>query len=627
MSQADLSGSTPPAASKAAEIEQRVSDLRRYNAAYRAGRPEIGDVEYDTLVEELRALDAQHPWLHQIEPEALTGSKVKHGKPMLSTEKAYTREQLQRWVERVEKAAAEIGLHDLDFKVTPKLDGLAGKDTGGIFATRGNGRVGTNITYAFERGVVPIGGRNQGVGEIVMSLSWFEDHAAQEFDHPRNMCVGIISADEVSATGQKALDAGAVCFVPYTTLPTWRGTGAELVEQTGEITEALRQQVDYSLDGMVAEATNSALRKHMGATSHHHRWQIAMKERGETATTTIVDIVWQTGRTGNVTPVMLVEPVKVSGATIGRVTAHHAGMVRALELGPGARIQIIRSGEVIPKLEEVLQKSEQVTLPSACPSCESELRWVNDFLNCSNGTSCPAQVETGLRHWFKTLGTADHWGPKTITRVVAAGYGTLEQVYALSEQEILDMDFGPGQAKNLVEALGASRREQVEDARFLAAFGIKDLGVGDSRKLLAAFALSDLDQLTAEQLADVKGFGEVTSESIVGGLQARWQTIAHMLALGFELETTARASVDATPAAGDSPVAGKRILFTGTMTRGSRQDMKDQARKLGAVLASSISKNLDLLVTGEKASSSKIRKAENAGVQVLTEAEYLDLLA
>ena len=180
MSQTDLFGDRTPA-SRGADIERRVSALRAHNAAYRAGAPTIDDLGYDALVEELRALEADHPWLHQVEPEELGGDKVKHGTPMLSTEKAYDREALARWVERVEKAAAEIGVTEVEFKVTPKLDGLAGRDTGGVFATRGNGRVGTNITYAFERGVVPVGGRNQGVGEIVMALSWFQENAAGEF--------------------------------------------------------------------------------------------------------------------------------------------------------------------------------------------------------------------------------------------------------------------------------------------------------------------------------------------------------------------------------------------------------------------------------------------------------------
>jgi len=271
----------------------------------------------------------------------------------------------------------------------------------------------------------------------------------------------------------------------------------------------------------------------------------------------------------------------------------------------------------------VLEKAGDVSLPESCPSCGTALKWVNDFLNCPNGTGCPAQVESGLRHWFKILGTADNWGPKTITRVVAAGYTTLEQLYALTEDEILAMNFGPGQTKNLLEALETSRTDLVEDARFLAAFGIKDLGVGDSRKLLAAFPMAALETLDVETLQAVKGFGEVTSRSVVQGLQVRWPTIAHMLELGFNLEVTPLATEMESVS---SPVSGLRVLFTGTMTQGTRDDMKKRARALGATLASGISKNLDLLVIGEKPSASKLKKAEAAGVRVLAESEYLTFL-
>ncbi len=606
-------------------VEALVERLEQLNAAYRSGAPEVSDADYDDLVEQLRALAPEHAWLAAVEPEPDFGEgKVRHPSPMLSTEKAYTLEALQAWVDRLERVAAELGLEGLQVRVTPKLDGLAGRDDGAVFSTRGNGRVGSDITRAFERGVVPVGGRGLGVGEIVMVKSWFYEHLEGVFDHPRNTCVGIVTADVVGGPAQSALDAGVVRFVPYSTLPSWTGSGADLVAQVTEITQDLKSRVDYPLDGMVAEAVDERLRERMGATSHHHRWQIAIKERGETAETRVLEIIWQTGRTGNVTPVLLVEPVKVSGATIGRVTAHHAGMVRDKLLGPGARVQIIRSGEVIPKLEEVLQTAEIVQLPSECPRCSAPLTWRNDFLVCPDTQGCPAQVETGLRHFFKTLRSADNFGPKTLERLVAAGFDTLERIYAVTEDELIGLEFGPGQTKNLLEALQTSLTRTVEDARFLAAFGIPDLGVGDSRKLLGAFRLEELDQVTSEQLIAVKGFGEITSLSIVSGLAERWSTLRHMLDLGFSLERTPLAEEAPTI---DSPVAGKKVLFTGKMVLGTREAMQEQAKALGAALASGISKQLDLLVVGEKPSPKKVDKAQGLGVRVLTEAQWIELVA
>lgn len=606
-----------------ARIDHLAKRLEAANTAYRAGTPVMSDTAYDELTEALRELAPEHPFLGQVEAEELPiKDQVRHSAPMLSTEKAYTAEDLQRWVERVRKASVELGFGEVTYRMTPKLDGLAGRDEGGILATRGNGRVGYDITSAFNKGLIPIGGRGQGVGEIVLQQSWFASHLAEIFDHPRNVAVGIVKADVVNENAQRALDAQVVHFVPYTQLANWQGSAEELLARSGEITAELKAAVDYPLDGMVVEALGDALREYMGATSHHHRWQIALKERGELAETVVEKVIWQTGRTGNVTPVMQVQPVRVSGATISRVTAHHAGMIRDKGIGPGARIEISRSGEVIPKLETVLQ-AVTPELVKVCPSCGTELVWKKDFLNCENGMDCDAQVHAGLRHWFRTLKTADNFGPVTIETLVDNGYRGLPKIYALEREALLKMGFGPGQTQNLLDALKISRSTPIEDARWLAAFGIPDLGVGDSRKLLRAFKLESLDQVSAEQILAVKGFGEITSQSITTGLARRWPVISAMLALGFNLEATPLAGEEK---AVESPIAGRRVLFTGKMLQGTRDDMQTRAKALGATVASGVSKNLDLLVIGEKASGSKVAKAEKAGVQVLTEAAYLELI-
>jgi DNA ligase (NAD+) len=594
--------------------------LEAYNESYRAGRPEISDREYDGLVESLRGMDPKHPFLHAVEPEAIKSEKtVRHKVRMLSTEKAYTSDQLERFVERVEKAAASLGRKTL-YRVTPKLDGMAGKDEEGVLASRGNGVVGSDITHVFRRGVRAIGGRGKGPGEIVMVSSYFDRNFKEEFDHPRNMVVGIVTADELKESSKKALADGMVHFVPYSEMECWSGTGPKLLEEIGDITAKL-DDIDYPLDGMVAEATDSILKEHMGATSHHHRWQIAIKTRGETAETTVVGIQWQTGRTGKLTPVLKVEPTRVSGATISSITAHHAGMVRDKRLGKGARIEIIRSGEVIPKMERVIKPARKTELPEDCPSCGQTLGWQGDFLLCTNHTACPAQTETGLRHWFKTLGNCDGFGPKTIEVLVGGGHTTLEGIYALEESVLQGLGFGDKQSENLVAALEVSRKTMVEDARFLASFGIADLGIGDSRKLLASYRLEDLGGLTEEKIAAIKGFGEKTSKSIGAELAVRWPTIQHMLDLGFLLDRT---PTEAEQESIESPIAGVAILFTGKMVQGDRDEMKAQARDLGAKVLSSPSGALQLLVIGERASAGKVSKAKALGAEVLTEAEYLE---
>jgi len=608
---------------KNTDIDELVDLLRSYNRAYRQGAPIVSDDEYDTLVERLRTVAPEHPFLHAVEAEQFEGRRqVRHPVPMLSIEKAYNREQLARFVTRVRKEADLLELPAVEFRLTPKLDGLAGRDDGSVFATRGNGEFGYEISRAFAKGVIPIGGRGQGVGEIVVVKSYFDQHMAEFFEHPRNMVVGIISSDTLNENAKRALDEGMVRFLPYSQVPSITVDGTQLVEEHRQLVDTLLADVDYPTDGVVAEITDERLKTRMGATAHHYRWQIAIKTKGETAETTVTDVQWQVGRTGNVTPVMIVDPVPLSGATIRRVTAHHAGNIRNLHIGPGTRIEIIRSGEVIPKLEAVIEAHGDVQMPSVCPSCSNPLAWQNDFLKCSN-PDCQAQIEQRISHWFRILGNADWFGIKTIRRIVENGYRKLDAIYALKETDFVDMGFGPVQSKNLAEAITISRTKPVEDWRFLAAFGISNLGTGDSRKLLAHVAIEEILSLTEDRIEAIKGFGKITSQAIYADLKRLALLITHMLQLGFNLRRTPLASEMPET---DSPLTGKGIVFTGKMNQGDRKAMQARARNLGARVQTAVTGSTDYLVCGEKVGAKKIEKAEKLGVAILTEDQYLAMI-
>jgi DNA ligase (NAD+) len=602
------------------EERRLVERLIEYNDAYRRGVPQVSDAQYDLLLARLREIDPEHPFLHRVEPETFSGKReIRHPVPMLSTDKAYTPEELERFVARVEKEAGEIGVSEVRYRVTPKLDGLAGRDDGTVFVTRGNGESGYEVSSAFAKGMIPRGGRGRGVGEMVILQSYFQEHLADAFEHPRNLVVGIVSSDTVNEFARKALDDEAVHFVPYSELPSWEGSGAELLARMDALTEELSSQVDYPLDGMVVEVVNPDVRSSMGATSHHYRWQIAVKRKGETALTVVREVVWQVGRTGKVTPVLMVEPVNVSGATIRRVTAHNAGLMEKKGLGPGAQIEIIRSGEVIPKVEAVLVPAP-TTLPENCPSCGTALVRENDFLICGN-EHCPDQVVQTIEHWFKTLGNADWFGRKTVEKLVRSGYDSLEKVYELGEDEFRAMGFGPVQSSNLAEAVYLSRTREVEDWRFLAALGIEDLGKGDSRKLLGQFRLEDLPEVGREQIEAIHGFGAITARSIAGGLQRVAPTLRHLLGLGFRIMATGAAREQVT----DSPLAGRHVVFTGKM-RGSREDMQEEARAQGALVQSAVNSKTDFLICGENVGASKLAKARQFGTAILQEDEYLRLI-
>ena len=604
------------------DIKILAEKLKKYNDAYRSGHPLISDHEYDELLERLRKLDPCNAFLQRVEPEKFAKRQVRHPVAMLSTEKAYSREDIERFIVRVKKEALQIGITDLLFKVTPKLDGLAGRDDGKIFVTRGNGEIGFDISNAFTKGVIPIGGRGLGLGEIVILKSYFEKHLADKFEHPRNMVVGIISSDSLNDFAKMAIEDEAVHFVPYSKLSSWYGSAEELLKNIKNISKDLIRKTDYSTDGVVAEVTSSDVRNHMGSTAHHYRWQIAIKEKGETARTTVEKIEWQVGRTGNVTPVLIIYPVYLSGATIKRVTGHNAGLVQRNRIGIGAEIEVIRSGEVIPKLEKVIKETDHFFIPENCPACGTLLEWNNDFLKCHN-PSCKAQIVKRISHWFKTLGNADWFGIKTIEKLVESGYDSLEKIYGMNESDFKSTGFGPVQAKNLAEAVDLTKNKAVEDWRFLAAFGVSDLGTGDSRKLLSHIKLEELLERKAEDIKKIHGFGEITSRSIERSIKQIKATLIHMLSMNFNLVKTPLTGETGKSA---SSIAGKGIVFTGKMESGSREEIKDAARRLGVKVQNSVGGKTDYLVCGEKGGASKINKARELGVRIISEREYLDII-
>lgn len=608
----------------------------KLNQAYRQGTPVVSDAEYDNIF--LAALEARNPanpFLNTVEPEQplTVGPLVRHASPMLSTSKAYTEDEVKRFVERVLATALDLGIdaEEVRFCVTPKLDGMACRDDGERLATRGDGLSGSDVTHILERGAVIAGPgkRGLGAGEIVVDQQYFLDVLKPQFglSHPRNYITGFCGADTLKVHHQEAVAAQAVVFVPYATLKHLELTAEELIDQWAGLCDLVAGEVPYLTDGAVVEVMDDAITESMGATSHHHRWMLAIKKNGETAITTARSITWQTGRTGRVTPVVELDTIELSGAKISRATAHNAGTVKSLGIGPGAQIEIVRSGSVIPKIERVVQPVTPC-LPTQCPSCEHALVWDNDFLVCPNGLVCEKQVETGLGHFFQILGNVDLFGPKTIETLVSAGYKDLESIYALTEQDFIQAGFGPGQSQNLVREVARSKSQSVEDWRFLAAFGVHHLGRGDARKLLQGFSLEDLVAgVSAQDISKLKGFGDVTSESIARQLIERKDTIAHLLPM-FTLRRTGKASLsvedDTLPV--DSPIKGKGVVFTGKLITGSREDLQEAARSLGANVQSSVNSKTDYLVCGDKVGASKIAKAEKLNVTVLTEAEYVTLL-
>ena len=618
-----------PTDPKLLKTPQLVAFLEKAALAYRQGSPLIDDHAYDHVyLAELQRRDPDHPFLHQVEVEPDFGSRrLKHPEPMLSTDKSYSIEETQKWVDRIIKEAKKINIEasKINVIVTAKLDGLAAMyREDGLLVTRGDGAYGNDITSVFAKGVVDTGNGVFGVGELVMTTDYFETHLKSlGYAHPRNICVGVVNSDEVNEDFLQALKDGMVRFVPYSTLDRWEGSFTELLKHHDAIQQQIKTSCEYPTDGVIAEISHEELKTALGSTSHHNRWQIAIKKRSATKEATVKSITWQIGRTGRITPVLEVEPIELSGATVARVTAHHAGNVKSLRLGKGAIINAERSGEVIPKIVSVVKPASRTLIATKCPSCGSELSWEGDFLTCDNHDQCPGQVQNTLEHFFKLHGQVDGLGPKSIEKMVAAGIDTLELIYASSEEDFQQAGFGDGQSKNLRLELDRSLSVELEDWRFLAGFGIPQLGRGDSKRLLQNMSLASLATVGKEDLMAVEGFAEKSSADIIHGLQRKWPVITHMMSLGFNLLVTPLASDKATV---QSPIAGMKLVFTGKMIKGSRDQMQQQAVELGAKTQSLVSAKTDLLVCGENVGPKKLETAGQLGINIMNEAEYLELI-
>ena len=615
----------PGLISKASDSEL-INFLQIANALYRGGEPIVSDTDYDFIFQaELKKRHPEHPLLQNVEPEpAFAGKTVDLPVIMLSTDKAYSLDDVERWAGRIEKAAADINkdFDALAFKVTPKLDGYAAYDDGDTLYTRGDGRKGTDISRVFERGlqVANQGQRGLGPGEIVVSRSYFDQNLAEFFDNARNFQASVIKEKQLEEHAERAIKDQAAVFYPFIQLPCWTGPWSTLIGDFENIIKTIWHQVDYDVDGVILEVIDEELKQYLGATRHHHRWQLAYKENLQTAEVEVLSVTPQTSRSGRITPVAELEPVRLSGALLSRATAHHYKMVVDKGIGPGAIIQLARSGEVIPKIEQVILAAEP-QVPSHCPSCQHALIWDNDFLLCPNNLHCPAQISNSMEHFFRLLKNNDGFGAATIKKLYEFGIRRVDEIYTLTVEQFENMGFGPKQSQNLLDQLHRSRTEAVEDWRFLAAFGVYRMGLGNCEKLLAHHAINDIFSLSEADIISIEGFAEKTAAVITEGFANIKPLFDTLMTLGFNLQSTQNQRQS-----NANPLAGKSLVFTGTLHSGTRDELAKQAKTAGAKVGSAVSSKTDYLVTGDNVGANKLNAAHEKGVNIISEQDFLLLL-
>lgn len=600
-----------------------IESLRSHNADYRAGQPTLTDAEYDRLHASAKAISPDHPFFAEPEPEQTAGERVRHLEPMLSTDKARTTEEVISWVNRVREAARD-DFGEIMVRVTPKLDGIAAYRRGDLVYTRGQGGYGTNISRLFA-GDNPIAGTGDGPGEIVVSRRYFDEVLASEYGlvHPRNAVAGLVGADTLDESHLRALSDGEIKHVRYADLRGVVLPIGKLASVWDSLFENLIPGCPFLCDGLVVDVMDESLRAELGSTSHHHRWQLALKVNDEFATTTVKAVRLTTGRTSRITPTLEIEPVTISGATITWVTAHNIHRLREWQLGPGAVIQITRSGGVIPALVKVVTPGDVSAVNlDACPSCGAPTHYDEPTLSCTNTLDCGATASRRLQHFFRTLGTCNGFGPGVCDQLIAGGILRPSQALAASLIDLLRCGISEGIAANLMDEKAATLSRPISEAYLLAAMGIPDLGRGDARRLLSEIPIEALDTVTAARIESIRGFGFKTSVSIAQHLHELQGEINAVLSLGWNLERVAAPTAFGQP----TPLSGLTLVFTGAMQRG-REVMEAQARSLGATIGSSVSAKTSLLVCGDKVGAAKTDKAAKLSVRAITEAEYLALIA
>jgi DNA ligase (NAD+) len=600
-----------------------ITTLRAYNEAYRSGTPLVPDHAYDALVEELRFRMPSHPFLQEPEPEPenVFGKTAPLPERMLSTQKAYTTEEVQKWCAEVDRVSKMIGVAPL-VKVMPKLDGYAAYYDGEKMYTRGDGRNGTDISHVLE--CMTFDMTVKGKGEIVVDSDFFKEYLADEFENTRNVIAAALKEGEKSDAVLAGLQSGHIRFEAFSNLsvsPTIKATDAPAIIDT--LWTDIITNCPYDTDGLVFEALDDAVKDEMGATNHHHRWQMAYKRNTEFYDVRVTGLTWQTAKSGRITPVVELEPTRISGVTVSRATGHHAGNVINQGIDDGAIVRVCRSGQVIPYISEVVAEAPfgLVAHPGECPSCGAPTHLDGDNLMCTNVADCPAQVAGKIEHFFKTIGNCDGFGPVVCEQLVKYGITRVSEVYGMSSREFGTAGFGEKTAFNLYNELLNSTQREIEDWRFLAAFGIPNFGPASCEKLLQKYPIALLDELEPDDLTTVEGIGELTANSF-------YQQFQNLDYDGEFWELLDMFRLKHTPVCGHrtGSLAGKTICFTGTMTQGSRKDMEASAKANGATVTSSVSSKTDYLVCGENVGANKTAAAAKNGVTVLTEDEYLGMI-
>lgn len=639
--------------------------------------PEITDAEYDRMMVRLRELEARYPdSIPADSPTQRVGGRassqfteVRHLEPLLSLGNVFSAEELRAFDERV-RSGLPAG-SKVEYVMEPKIDGLACSliyENGKLVraATRGDGVVGENVTANVRtiRSIpltlkVPEGEAVPELldvrGEVYMPRQAFmrlneqrAERGESEFANPRNAAAGSLRQLDPQVTASRSLSFFAYYLVGEGAQPKHSESLAllahygfkvsenykvvenidEAIKYIGDFNE-LRQGLSYDTDGAVIKVNDVYQQRILGATGKDPRWATAYKYPPEQAETTLEDIDWRVGRTGVLTPTAVLTPVKLSGSVISRATLHNEDFIRAKDIRIGDRVVINKAGEIIPEvLRVVVEKrtgdEKEVEIPSVCPECgwRVERQGEEAAIRCTN-PHCPALGREGLIHFVsRDAMNIDGCGPSIINALLDAGLvRDAADLYSLRKDDLLKLErMGEKSADNLLAALAESKKNELD--KLLFALGIRHVGAKVARILATEFgSMEKLQQAQPEELAQIRDIGDKIAESAVTWLNvpANIDLVERLAAAGLTMTFTPPASQE------DNPFFGKTLVFTGTMPTLGRAEAKTMAQDVGAKVSGSVSKKTDYVIAGAEAGS-KLEKAQQLGVTVIDEAEFLRLL-
>ena len=662
------------------QISQLRAQLEEHNHNYYVlDAPSIPDAEYDRLMRELSALEQANPEFQSPDsPSQKVGGaaldkfeQVTHQVPMLSLDNAFSEEEFAAFNRRIKERLMDN--NELTFCCEPKLDGLAVSIIyrDGVLvqaATRGDGMVGENITQNVKTiRNVPLKLRGDDFpaelevrGEVFMDSAGFaklnseaEKRGDKVFVNPRNAAAGSLRQLDSKVTAKRPLmfyaySTGLVADgqLPedhYQQLAKLTDWGLPLCPET-KLVEGQQAALDYyqdiltrrsslayEIDGVVIKVNDKKRQERLGFVARAPRWAIAFKFPAQEEITQLLDVEFQVGRTGAITPVARLEPVFVGGVTVSNATLHNGDEIARLGVKIGDTVIIRRAGDVIPQITQVVLErrpddAKDIEFPATCPICDSHVERIEGeaVARCTGGLVCQAQRKQAIKHFASRKALdVDGLGDKIVDQLVDRELiKTPADLFTLKQGHFESLErMGPKSAKNLVNALQDAKQTTL--AKFLYSLGIREVGEATAQNLANHFlTLEKITQASVDALTEVSDVGEIVAKHVRGFFseEHNMAVVNALVEQGIHWPELTAPSADA------QPLAGLTYVLTGTLSELNRNDAKARLQALGAKVSGSVSAKTDALIAGEKAGS-KLTKAQDLGIDVLTEADLIALLS